>query len=177
MPTPEMEIGTAADPPLFGAAFGSEKASQGAHTARTMEIDRSKASITPKAAAKGASRGKILAASTGSGASSQSSANQLQKEWADTASSIGSTRGHKAKCENLTLAKLSRQLSTVKASLGDVNLQFVEAEKTVNVSNMFLAFGFFYRLHRCVGWATYRLRGEAGRSMTDFSPTSPRVSR
>jgi hypothetical protein len=41
MPTPGMEIGMVADPPLFGAASGSEKASQGAHTAWTMESDTS----------------------------------------------------------------------------------------------------------------------------------------
>jgi hypothetical protein len=35
------------------------------------------------------------------------------------------------------LAELSRQLSTIKTSLGNVNLQFVKAEKTINVSDMF----------------------------------------
>jgi hypothetical protein len=54
MPAPGTEIGATADPPLFGAASGSEKVSQGAHTARAMESDRSKASTTPRAAAKGA---------------------------------------------------------------------------------------------------------------------------
>jgi hypothetical protein len=109
MPAPGTEIGTAADPPLFGVASGSEKASQGAHTARTMESNHSEASTTPRAAAKGAlGGGKILVASTGSGASSQSSASKLQKEWADTASSTGSGGGRKAQGENLTLAKLSK---------------------------------------------------------------------
>jgi hypothetical protein len=51
----------------------------------------------------------------------------------------------------LTLAELSKQLSTVKASLGDVSFQFVEAEKTVNVSDMLLAFNFFCRLQRYAG--------------------------
>jgi hypothetical protein len=74
-----------------------------------------------------------------SGASSQSSASQLQKEGADTASSAGSSGSRKAKGENLTLAKLSKQLTTVKASLGNVSFQFVEAEKTINVSDLFLA--------------------------------------
>jgi hypothetical protein len=58
MPAPGTEVGAAADPPLFGAASGSEKASQGAHTARTMESDRSEASTNPRAAAKGASGGR-----------------------------------------------------------------------------------------------------------------------
>jgi hypothetical protein len=57
MPAPGTEIGVAAGPPLFGAASGSERASQGAHTAQTMESDRSEASTTPRAAAKGASGG------------------------------------------------------------------------------------------------------------------------
>jgi hypothetical protein len=54
MPAPGTKIGAAANPPLFGAASGSEKASQGAHTARTMESDRNEPSTTPRAAAKGA---------------------------------------------------------------------------------------------------------------------------
>jgi hypothetical protein len=37
------------------------------------------------------------------------------------------------------LAELSKQLSTIKASLGNVSFQFVEAEKTINVSDLFLA--------------------------------------
>jgi hypothetical protein len=122
MPAPGKEIGTAADPPLFGADAGSEKASQGAPTAWAGESNRREASTIPRAAAKGTSRGgEILAASTGSGASSQSSASQVQKEWADTASSAGSGGSRKAQSENLTLAELSKQLSTVKASLGNVN--------------------------------------------------------
>jgi hypothetical protein len=60
----------------------------------------------------------------------------------------------------LTLAELSRQLSTIRTSLGNVNLQFLEAEQTVDVSNMFLAFDFFYRLRHHAGWATYRLGAE-----------------
>jgi hypothetical protein len=49
------------------------------------------------------------------------------------------------------MAELSKQLSAVKTLLGNVNLQFVEAAKTVDVSDMFLAFDFFCRLHRCAG--------------------------
>jgi hypothetical protein len=85
MPTPGTEIGAAAGPLLFGATSG--EGFSGAHAARMVESDYSKASPTPRAPAKGASGGKILAASTG--ASSQSSTSQLQKEWADTASSVG----------------------------------------------------------------------------------------
>jgi hypothetical protein len=139
MPIPRTEIGATADPPRFGADAGSEKASQGAPTARVGEGNHSEASTTPGAAAKGALGGKILVALTGSGASSQSSASQLQKEWADTASSAGSGESRKAKGDNLTLAELSKQLSTIKASLGNVSFQFVEAEKTINVSDLFLA--------------------------------------
>jgi hypothetical protein len=35
------------------------------------------------------------------------------------------------------MAELSKQLSTVRTSLGNVNLQFLEAERTIDVSNMF----------------------------------------
>jgi hypothetical protein len=121
IPVPRMEIDTAANPPRFRADAGSEKASQGAPTACAGEGERGEASTTPGAAAKGASGGKILAASTGSGASSQSSASQLQKEWADTASSASSGGSRKTKGENLTLAELSKQLATVKASPGNVS--------------------------------------------------------
>jgi hypothetical protein len=76
---------------------------------------------------------------TGSGIGSQSSASQLQKEWADTASSAGSGETSKTRARNLTLAELSKQFATVKESLGNAGLQFVEAERTVNVSNFVLA--------------------------------------
>jgi hypothetical protein len=48
----------------------------------------------------------------------------------------------------LTLAELSRQLSTIWTSLGNMNFQFLEAEQTIDVSNMFLSFDFFCQL-RC----------------------------
>jgi hypothetical protein len=67
----------------------------------------------------------------------------------------------------LTLAELSRQLSAVKESLRNVNLQFLEATRTTDVSNVLSAFDFFCQLG-----------GEACNSMTDFSlHPSPRVSR
>jgi hypothetical protein len=108
-----------------------------------VESERSKASPPPRAATQGTSRGKDLTALAGSGVSSQSSASQLQKEWADTASSAGSSGGLKAQGNHLNLAELSMQLSTVRMSLGNVNLQLLEAEQTVDVSNMFLSFDFF----------------------------------
>jgi hypothetical protein len=49
------------------------------------------------------------------------------------------------------LAELSKQLSTVRTSLENVSLQFIEAAKTVDVSVMFLAFDFFCRLCHCAG--------------------------
>jgi hypothetical protein len=151
MLAPGTEIGAAAGPLLFGSASGSEKVSQGAHTARTVESERSKASPTPRATAKGAAGGKVLAALTGSGASSQSSASQLQKEWADTASSSRPGGGREAQGNNLNLAELSKQLSTIRTSLGNVSLQFIEVVQTIDVSNMFSAFDFFCRLCRCAG--------------------------
>jgi hypothetical protein len=59
----------------------------------------------------------------------------------------------------LTLAELSKQLATVKESLGNAGLQFVEAEKTVNVSNLFLASNSF------VGYSAMPARRPAGRGL------------
>jgi hypothetical protein len=150
-PTPEMEIGTATGSLFFRATFDPEGVSCGAHDVWMVESKRSKAPPPPWAVTQGASGGKDLAAPAGSGVSSQSSASQLQKEWADTASSAGSGGGLKAQGNHLTLAELSRQLSTIWMSLGNVNLQFLEAEQTVDVSNMFLSFDFFCRLRRRAG--------------------------
>jgi hypothetical protein len=119
---PGMETGVTGGPLLFGATSGSKKVSQGAHAAWTMEIERCEASPPPKDTAQGASGGKNLAASVGSGASSQSSASQLQREWADTASTAGSGGSLKDHGNNLTLVELSKQLSTVRTSLGNVSL-------------------------------------------------------
>jgi hypothetical protein len=79
-PTPETETGATASSLFFGATSGPERASHGAHDARMVERNHDEASPTPRATAKGASGGKALATSTGSGVSSQSSAGQLQKE-------------------------------------------------------------------------------------------------
>jgi hypothetical protein len=110
---------------------------------------------------------KIHVATAGSGVGSLSSASQLQQEWADTASSVETGGKLKAQGNNLTLAELSRQLSVVKESLRNVNLQFLEASQTTIVSIMLSTFDFFYRLG-----------GEACNSVTNFSlHPSPRVSR
>jgi hypothetical protein len=103
----------------------------------------------------------------GSGVGSLSSASQLQQEWADTASSVETGGNLKAQGNSLTLAELSRQLFVVKESLRNVNLQFLEASRTTEVSIMLSAFNFFCRLG-----------GEACSSMTNFSlHPSPRDSR
>jgi hypothetical protein len=59
MPVPRTEISVAAGPLLFGATSGSEKVSQGANAARIEEGEHSEASPTPRAAAQGASGGRI----------------------------------------------------------------------------------------------------------------------
>jgi hypothetical protein len=41
-----------------------------------------------------------------------------------------------------------------------MNFQFLEAEQTIDVSNMFLSFDFFCQLRRRAGWATHRLGAE-----------------
>jgi hypothetical protein len=87
VPTIGMGIGAAAGPLLFGATSDSNRSPQGLLTARAVGSDRSGASQTPKAAAEDALGDKVSTAAAGSGVGSQSSASQLQKEWADTASS------------------------------------------------------------------------------------------
>jgi hypothetical protein len=83
-PMPGMEIDKAADPPRVGTDADPEKVSQEIPAAWAGEGDCGEVSVTPGAAAKSASGGRTFAASTGSGAGSQSSASQLEKEWADT---------------------------------------------------------------------------------------------
>jgi hypothetical protein len=114
MPAFGMEIGVAASPLLFGAASDSEKVPQGPLTARAVGSDRGEASPTPKATAKDALGEKVPAATAGFGAGSQSSASQLQKEWADTASSAKTSGSLRAQGNILTLAELSKQLSIVR---------------------------------------------------------------
>jgi hypothetical protein len=58
---------------------------------------------------------------------------------ADTASSTGSGKASEARARNLTLVDLNKQLAIVRESLQNAGLQFVEAEKTIDVSNLFSA--------------------------------------
>jgi hypothetical protein len=139
-------IGTAAGPLLFGAASGSDKAPQGPLTARVAGSERDEAPPAPDAAAKGTSGEKTPVATAGSGAGSLSSAGQVQQEWADTASSVETSGKLQAQGGPLTLAELSRQLSVVKESLRNINLQFIEASKTTAVSIMLPTLEFFYKL-------------------------------
>jgi hypothetical protein len=155
-----MGAGMAAGPPLFGLASNSGEALQGLLTTQAVRGERGEASSAPEAATKDTSRGKTPAATAGSGIGSLSSASQLQQEWADTASSAEAGGNLKAQCNSLTLAELNRQFSAVKESLRNVNLQFLEAARTTNVSNVLLAFDFFCRLG-----------GEACSSVTNFSPS------
>jgi hypothetical protein len=151
-------IGTAAGPLLFGAASDSDKAPQGPLIARAAGSERDEASPAPDAATKDASGEKILATIAGSGVGSLSSASQLQQEWADTTSSAETSGNLKAQGNSLTLAELSRQLSAVKESLRNVNLQFLEATWTTDVSNVLSSFDFLCPLG-----------GEACSPMTNFS--------
>jgi hypothetical protein len=129
--------------------------------------DRGEASPAPKATTKDASEEKVTAATARSGVGSQSSASQLQQEWADTASSAETSGNLKAQGNSLTLAELSKQLSIVRESLRNVNFQFLEATRTTDVSNVLSTFDFFCRPG-----------GEAYSSMNNFSlHPSPRVSR
>jgi hypothetical protein len=102
-----------------------------------------------------------------SGVGSLSSASQLQQEWADTASSAEAGAKLKVQGSKLTMADLNKQFSTISESLRNVNLQFLDAVRTTDVSTTSLTFDFF-----C--W----LGGEAHSSMANFSMCpSPRVSR
>jgi hypothetical protein len=154
---PKMATGTTAGALFFGATFNPEKVSHEAHDVRMVESERGEASSPPQAITQGAPEGKDPVAPAGSSVSSQSSAGQLQKEWADTASSARSGKGLKAQGNHLTLAELSRQLATVRTSLGNMNLQFLKGEQTIDVSNMSLSFDFLCRLRRRAGWAICRL--------------------
>jgi hypothetical protein len=124
-------------------------------------------SPAPEVAAKDASGGKAPATAAGSGVGSLSSASQLQQEWADTASSVDVGGKLKVQGNKPTLAELNKQFSTVKESLQNVGLQFLDAMWTTNVSITPLASDFF-----C--W----LRDEARSPMAHFTiHPSPRVSR
>jgi hypothetical protein len=161
-------IGAAAGPLLFGDASGSDEAPQGPLTARAAGSERDEAPSAPDAATKGASGEKIHVAVAGSGIGSLSSASQLQQEWADTASSVETSGKLKAQGNTLTLAELSRQLSVVKESPRNVNLQFLEASQTtvVSISSQPLIS------------STGGEGGGACNSVTNFSlHPSPRVSR
>jgi hypothetical protein len=82
-----MGTGAAAGPLLFGAASGSDQAPQGSLTARAAGNERDEAPPAPDTTAKGAPGEKTPIATARSGAGSLSYADQLQQEWADTASS------------------------------------------------------------------------------------------
>jgi hypothetical protein len=140
-------IGAAAGPLLFGATSDYGKAPQGSLTTRAVGSERGEASPAPETITKDASGQKVLAAAAGSGVGSLSSASQLQQEWADTASSAEISENLKDQGNNLTLAELSRQLSTIKESLRNVNLQFLEATRTTDVSKVLSAFNFFCQLY------------------------------
>jgi hypothetical protein len=142
----ETGIGAAAGPLLFGSTSDSGKAPQGPLIARAVGSDRGEASPAPEAATKDASGEKVPAAVAGSGIGSLSSASQLQQEWADTASSAETSGNLKAQGNSLTLAELSKQLSAVRESLRNMNLQILEAMRTTDVSNVFSAFDFFCQL-------------------------------
>jgi hypothetical protein len=154
----ETGIGAAAGPLLFGAASDSDKAPQGSPIAQAVGSDRGKASPAPKAATKDASGEKIPTTAAGSGIGSLISASQLQEEWADTGSSAEISGNLKAQGNSLTLAELSKQLSTIRELLRNVNLQFLEATWTTDVSNALSALDFFCQLG-----------GEAYSSMTNCS--------
>jgi hypothetical protein len=105
--------------------------------------ERGEASPAPEVATRDASRGKAPATTVGSGVGSLSPASQLQQEWADTASSAKAGGKLKVQGSKLTLADLNKQFSTVSESLKNVNLQFLDAVRTTDVSTASLTFDFF----------------------------------
>jgi hypothetical protein len=100
-------------------------------------------SAAPEVAIKDASGGKAPATAAGSSVGSLSSASQLQQEWADTASSVDAGGKLKVQGSKLTLAELNKQFSTVKESLQNVSLQFLDAMRMTNVCIAPLASDFF----------------------------------
>jgi hypothetical protein len=108
MPTPEEragEVTEVTDLTRTGASTGPGGASQEPPEARAREIGHSEATVAPEATMKSAPRGKASTAPTGSSAGSQIYVGQLQKEWADTASSASSDE---ARAGVLTLKELSK---------------------------------------------------------------------
>jgi hypothetical protein len=166
-PTFGAGAGVAAGPLFFGLASNSGEILQGPPTTRVVGSERGEASPAPEVATRDASRGKAPATAAGSGVGSLSSACQLPQDWVDTASSAEARGKLKVQGSKLTLENLNKQFSTVSESLRNVNLQFLDAVRTTDVSTTSLTFDFF-----C--W----LGGEARSSMADFSMhPSPRVSR
>jgi hypothetical protein len=152
---------------LFRLALDSGEASQGLLTTRVVRSGRDENFPAPEVATQGASRGKAPATAAGSDIGSLSSANQLQQEWADTASSADAGGKLKVQGSKPTLAELDRQFSVVKESLQNAGFQFLDAIQTTNVSITPLASDFF-----C--W----LRDKARSSMAHFAVhPSPRVLR
>jgi hypothetical protein len=97
----------------------------------------------PEVVTKGASSGKALVAVAESSVGSLSSASQLQREWADTASSADVGEKLKAQGSKPTLAELNKQFTVVKGSLQNAGFQHLDAIQTTNVSTAPLASGFF----------------------------------
>jgi hypothetical protein len=94
-------------------------------------------------ATKDASGGKAPATVAGSGVGSLIYASQLQQEWADTTLRFDAGGKLKVQGSKPTLAELNKQFSTVKESLQNVGLQFLDAMRTTNVSIAPLASDFF----------------------------------
>jgi hypothetical protein len=100
-------------------------------------------SLAPGVVTKDASRGKTPATAARSGVGSLSSASQLQQERVDTASSVDAGEKLKVQGSKPTLAELNKQFSTIKESLQNIGLQFLDAMRTTNVSIAPLASDFF----------------------------------
>jgi hypothetical protein len=128
---------------LLGLVSGSGKASQGLLTTRVVRSERGDDLPAPEVVTRGASSGKALVTVAESSVGSLSSASQLQREWADTASSADVGEKIKAQGSKPTLAELDKQFTVVKGSLQNAGFQLLDAIQTTNVSTTPLASGFF----------------------------------
>jgi hypothetical protein len=143
VPATGTRAGVTVDSLLLGLVFGSSEASQGLLTTRVARSERGDDLPAPKVVTRVTSSGKALVTVAESSVGSLSSASQLQREWADTASSADVGEKLKAQGSKPTLAELDKQFTIVKGSLQIADFQLLDAVQMTNMSTAPLAFGFF----------------------------------
>jgi hypothetical protein len=114
VPAARTRAGMTIDSLLLGLVSGSGKASQGLLTTWVARSECGDDLSAPEVVTRGAFSGKALVTVAESSVGSLSSASQLQREWADTASSANVGEKLKAQGSKPTLAELDKQFTVVK---------------------------------------------------------------